>query len=408
MKSLKLFLLLAVSSVVPGVATAATSGVVRGRLTYYNELGNFCPSTRTCGAARYHQASFGTDMPVKNVKVKILDSSATQIGTGRTDSDGWYTVSWFSGSNATQGHLNWNGEHADGRFNVRDGSGSTLVWYTNNSSITNGTTTGSPQQWGTANWGWNGNESALSHVYAGAERTWADSFTYSGHLGTHFTNVEIRGFSSDCPTSCASGKLVKLDTAANTPYGWSSRVAHELGHIASTQSSQQQNFNLCANYTFGGGNTWNATSAEHGCAHYEEAFATWVGDVARYWSWDSGSTDICPGVPTGACATLAEPSTVALGGTCALNEDRTMQSTLKFFWDVYDSGNDSESVQEDYWQIVFNNTRFAVGTANRQRDEWQAGDLDGRGTFDYYWNYWTGRSVSLTNPWWNNCAPVGD
>lgn len=47
----------------------AATGVVRGRLMFYQNQGNYCPATRDCTHAQYTQAQYNVANPVAHVKV---------------------------------------------------------------------------------------------------------------------------------------------------------------------------------------------------------------------------------------------------------------------------------------------------------------------------------------------------
>mgnify|MGYP004353315331 FL=1 len=333
----------------------------------------------------------------------INGANGSQIGDGCTDDNGVFSVPWYSSTSDTQASLVWSAEHCDSRVAIRSGSGNTFVMWTPNKAISNGR----PTNWGTMNWGSPNAAHAIANVYDGAERTWRDSLQYANRLLTYFNNVEVRAFSSACSTSCyqESTNRVLLDTAPDTPYVYSPRIAHELGHAASRFASREQRSKVCGDYSFGGSGGWSYDSSEWSCAAFEEGVATWFGDVSRFW-YNATSPTTC--FSMGGCVPDPDKNIeTSSGSSCASGSDRSMINNLRFIWDIYDVANDGETVAEHYSYVTDGLFYFTVGTANRQRDEDEV-DLDGRSAFDYRMNYFSNRSVSVFTPWNNNCQLVGD
>ncbi|MCG8557605.1 MAG: hypothetical protein MJD61_20300 [Proteobacteria bacterium] len=416
--------------ITPLSASAANWGVVIGKLSYYNELSNYCPSTRACTGARYTESQFQTYQPMANTTVYITDpNSQAQWGVGQTDDSGNFEISWWN--NYPQGQpsyatLQWKGAHANNRFYIRDGAGASLDWRAG-FIHQHGTTIWDPQDLGEIGIGSNGSEDPLAHVYAGAERTWRDSFQYSNRLAQNYGSTQVRAFNTICSTSCAvSATLIHLDTDPRTPFAFSGRIAHELGHTASHRLSREGNSNACGNYSYGSASNgwWSLWTPEWTCAGYEEAFATWIGDVARYW-YDS-DPDIC-GAFIGPCPTMAEPSLGAPGGGGCSDcsgcsggncppanqtdcDGRHVGNMVKFLWDLYDTNEDSETLSEPYNRICDNNFNWMVGTGNGLRDEpfGSPNDWDGKAARDYSTLYVINYGVSPLPAYNNNCAAPGD
>lgn len=185
-------------------AHATTSGWVKGKITFYQNQGNYCPSTRTCTGANYLQASYQTGQPAAHTKVYVVDSSDRAIGSGVTDINGNFSIPWQSSNNANSGHFYWSFEHKDNRFNVRSGTGAQWVAWTSNISLPNGTTQATATNFGTIVWGNAASPHAVANVNDGAWRMWNYALSYSGIMNSNFTNVEIRAFN----TSRVNGRLV--------------------------------------------------------------------------------------------------------------------------------------------------------------------------------------------------------
>ena len=238
-------------------------------------------------------------------------------------------------------------------------------------NLANGTTQSNPTDWGDIRWGSSSSPHPTANVYDGAWRTWFYSVQYSTLATTNFKNVAIWAFNANCATSCGGGLRLDLDTSASTPYAYSARVAHELGHVVSSQTSQEKFSHPCVDYGYKGTGGWSITSPEWSCAGFEEAYATFIGDVGRYW-WNAPQPIACA-YETGTCSLSMEASS-GVGTLCptASEEDRWVLSSLRALWDIYDSAQDpgaAETISEPYNLIVDNNNHFTVGTANRQRDE---------------------------------------
>ena len=96
--------------------TAASSGTVNGTMEFYQNQGNYCPTSMNCTGARYSQAQYHQYRPVKNVKVYIVrDSDQTVIGQGQSDTSGDFSIYWTdpSSSGNVSAHILWPGEHKD-------------------------------------------------------------------------------------------------------------------------------------------------------------------------------------------------------------------------------------------------------------------------------------------------------
>jgi hypothetical protein len=405
-------LLMAALLLAPTAAHAATSGWVKGRLQFFQNQGNFCPTGRDCTGANYLQAQWHTNQPIPETVIVILDSSNRQIGSGSTGTDGRFLVRWTSTNTVTKGKVQWYAEHSGGRFNIRTGTGTRQVFTGATKSLTNGASQSNPTNWGDLRWGSSSSPHPVANVYDGAWKLWNFSAQFSSLAVTFFTGVEVRAFNSSCPTSCAGGKLVNLDTGGGTPYSPGARVMHELGHIVSTQTHQGNDSHPCLDYSFGGNSGWSLQSQEWTCAGFEEGYATFVGDVARYWN-SAVAPDTC--FPqTDACTTMLETSST-FSCDFANGEPRWPLSVMRFLWDSYDFRSDFEDVAEPYNDLVNNQNNFAIGTANHQRDEPFSGpggslaDRDGKSNFDFFVNYsdaHPGRSLFAADT--NNCSPPGD
>src|SRR5919106_5878703 len=77
------------------------------------------------------------------------------------------------------------------------------------------------------------------------------------------------------------------------------------------------------------------------------------------------------------------------------NEVRWPISAERYFWDVYDTANDGETLAQGVWHLTDTLHAFDPGTDNRQRDEtWNGSfssldDLEGHSTLDFMENWKT-------------------
>ncbi|PTL83442.1 hypothetical protein [Vitiosangium sp. GDMCC 1.1324] len=404
--------------------TRAASGYVRGRMQFWQYQGNYCPSYRNCQGAAYTQDQFQTYQPVRNARVYIWSDSANGvIGQGSTDVNGDYTVSWYSpGTTSPTGvYVYWVPDQKDGRFYLRYSNG-TYRWYpTNYFTLTNATTSTSPQNIGTAAWG----TDQWANAYDGAERMWRDGLDYFGVMQSYFTGVEIRGFANSmpdfngtCNTSCANGATKRVQLDENAAFAPQGRVMHEMGHIASY---------LAKPYNGAGGNGycypstsnfpagcqwWTLNTAEHGTAAFEEALATFLADSALYWP-DSPEPHSCLAA-SAPCATGSFNLETSSGSACATGESRWPLTAMRFLWDVYDSVDDQETVAEgagNYWKMLNVLALYDNGTSTLQIDEpWNAtytaiDNWDGRGSYSYRMNYFNKNGTTVYTPYVRNCSP---
>lgn len=414
-RSLALLALLAA----PLSASAAASGSVSGTYYFFNNQGNFCPTTRNCTGARYVQSQYQTNMPVADAKIYVLRSSdGTIIGQGTSDASGNFTVSWYdpNASGSVQTNVVWRGEHKDNRFAIRTSSGGT--WQFNNGPFTlwaNQTTNIGGWVWGNS-----GSPNALANLYDGARRMWAVSLSQSNRMNAYFSNVEVRAFdSATCPTSCANGSANRIIMDGNSAYSPQARILHEMGHIASYRASRDQEYRQAGGYTCypdssSTGCGWSLGEAEWASIAFEEGVATFLGDVALYAPWAT-APHTC--LSAGACGTGSFNEETSGGTACATDDNRRPINNIRYFWDIYDSNSDfsGETLNRGMWEVVDTIHAFDDGTDNRQKNEvwsvflwiWSVDDVDGRSAIDFRDN-WITWGTNSTAALANNCNSSGD
>ena len=396
---------------------AASIGVVSGRLMFYNNQGNYCASDgRSCSGARYPASQFNVNMPIRDVKVYVRNNTDQIIGQGITDSNGNFKVSWWSpGSGNIVGNVTWHGEQKDGRFAIRTSSGGTWVFWTYKKTLRNNATT----NFGTQVWGSNKGPNSLANLYDGAIRMWRDALNYSNRMRTYFTNVQIRAYSSSCPTSCANGedKRIIIDSSTSA-YRPQARVMHEMGHIASYLSHRDQERRVFVDYSRDGVAGWNMRSAEYAGPSFEEALATFYGDVALYWHWNPEPYSCLSSGPCPRIANNNVETSTGMRSSCSAGEERWALTSVRYLRDVYDStsGESFDDDSEPYYQFFDAVNRFSNGYGNRSKDEpWDGflwwtwvDDKDGRSARDFRAHLDTLAGISTYGEFSRNCYPAGD
>lgn len=389
-------------------AFASASGYVTGRVTFYNEQIGY---TNNPGPVDWYKSSeFQTPQPLRGVRVELRNQSfGTLLGYGYTDINGYYGISWWSAQTVTTGFIRivWSD---NGRLKVTDEAGG--QWYTDFdiTALTNGTTAATPQGWTHYQVGSPTVQFPWANIYDAAWRMWYYALSYSGVVASNLFNKPIRWPSAQCPTSCGTASGVHLDGGGSTPYASPTRTSHELGHVAQYLSAQQQTPNFCLKMAYpatSSGGAWNHDTPEWTCAAYQEGLASFLATVSRHWYNSTLATECRPS-DTGICNLDVESSA---GPSCiAVAERRWPLTTQRFFWDVYDTANDSEADTQEYAQIIVNHRNFSPGLGNRKREEWSngAGNLsggqpvetglaafDGASAGDWWQNYNTNYSVLL-------------
>lgn len=408
---------------IAGAATAsAASGFISGRMRTWNQNGNYCDAgVQTCTGARYRVADYDVPQVLRNAVVEVWQGSGA-IGVGQTDINGDYVVPWSS-SSLTNVWVRVFAQHANGAFVINNTTGLRMNNNTPTFTVINGTTAGSPQAIGTFTGGTSASPNWWGNLYWAAEREYRTSINLVGALQTTYNNVEIRGiqqnipaFLGNCPTSCAVGpqKRIQIDSlvSALSPQA---RMMHEAGHIASyllNPYTAMGNTKYCWDQL--GATTptppatsctWSMNTPEWAAASFEEAFATFFGDVVL---WQVNAT-----VPTSClsninCAVNANtrieqtnwavnPNTCSV--TAANPESRWPLSAERMLWDVYDTVADApyDTLGEgagNFWRLFANMTQYGVGINDHDIDEpWQDAartiidDRDGRRAADYIWWY---------------------
>jgi hypothetical protein len=409
----------------------AVTGYVSGSWYLWNKNGNYCPSTNTCTGAHYTQSMYDTWAPVSNGTIWVVDSSNAIIGTGSTDTNGNYTVSWTRSTFPSQIGVRIFPYHKDGRFYFANTSGQLINNWFGLVNTSSSSSPSSPQNVGAWGVGSSGSPDPYYNSYWAAEWQWRSVMNLVGVLQSNFTNVQVRGFANDipgyrgtCNSSCASGadKQVQLDVNAGLEP--QARTMHELGHIASYVTHP---WSVTTDYSWGGdsGNTWCQNCAEYGDAAFEEAFATHYGSIT-FWGDNSTSPTTClssshcysGGVPffgTDIEATSFPYSVNNCDTTSTNPEARWPLSIMRYLWDVYDNHNDADgdsysASQGNFWQHLANLAWYPEGTGTDQINEpWDSTftsvtEPDGRGSVSYADNYninVTATSILRTD----NCSP---
>jgi hypothetical protein len=412
---LALSLAAVVAALAPLAAHAAASGTITGKMQFYQNQGNYCPTSRSCTGAKYLESAYHTNQPLAHGKLRIQrKSDGAVLGQGTTAADGSFTISWAdpAATSNVDAQIVFRGEHKDGRFQIKTTENGYWVWWSNVTLVKGGTTAAGSRTWGNA-----ASPHALSNLYDGAYKMWANSLSQSNRMNSFFTDVDIVAFDSVCPTSCANGPANRItidsSTSAYRPQG---RILHEMGHIASYRASRDQEYkqsgpsSYCFNETAPCG--WSLDSAEYATVHFEEAVATHLGDVALY-TPSATAPHTC--LSSVACSTGSFNIESSGGTSCAADHDRRPINAVRYFWDNYDSVSDytGESLAMGMWHVVDTIHAFDNGTADGDKNEvWNGdlsamNDLDGRSCIDFrdHWKDWgTDSSTELSQ----NCGSEGD
>jgi hypothetical protein len=414
----------------PLSASAGAGGTVSGSFYFFQNQGNFCPSTRDCTGARYLQSQYQTSMPVADIKVYVQRASdGTLIGQGTTDASGNFSMSWYdaNATTSTQAQVFWRGEHKDNRFVIRTASGGTYLFPLGVNFTLQANQTTSIGSWV---WGSSTSPSALVNLYDGARRMWSVSLAQSNRMAAYVSNIEVRAFdSATCSTSCADGpnnRIVMDDNSAYSPQG---RILHEMGHIASYRASRNQNYRQAGQLTCYPDSSatncgWLLNSAEWAGVAFEEGVATFLGDVALYAPY-AVAPHTC--LSSGSCGTNVINNVESSGGTaCYTDDNRRPINNIRYFWDIYDSRADfpADTLNRGMWEVVDIINAFDNGVDNRQKDEvwsfvswvgqygevysfWWVDDVDGRSAIDFREN-WINWGTNSTDVLSNNCGSAGD
>jgi hypothetical protein len=413
----------------------AVTGYVRGNWAFWNQNGNYCPSANTCTGAYYTQSGFDTLWPVSNAAIWVVDSSDAIIGTGATDDDGNYTVSWSRSTFPSQIGVVIFPYQKDGRFYFANTDGQLINnWFglVNTASSSSET---SPQDVGYWHVGSSTAPDPFYNAYWAAEWQWRYTMNLVGILQTNFNNVQIRGFANTisgyqgtCNTSCASGPANQVQLDSNAGFAPQARVMHELGHIASYVTHP---WALTGDYTWSppgdppGAASWCQDCPEWGVAAFEEAWATHYGSITL-WADNAETPTTC--LSSGPCYSGASPAfhtdleassypfnTNNCGLSASNPEARWPLSAMRYFWDVFDNHNDADgdqysASQSHYWQHLANLAWYPEGTGTNQIDEpWNSDysavtEKDGRGSVSYAANY----AINVTDTTLlktDNCSP---
>jgi hypothetical protein len=393
------------------------SGVVTGTLRFYQNQGNYCPTTRDCSGAQYLESEYHTYQPVRDVKVYVETSAGSLIGSGSTDENGDFTITWIQlWSYTSAARVYFTGAHKDNRFRFQTPSGGTHKYQTSNFTLTNGGTL----DIGTRNWGSSSDPKEMVNAYDGAVSMWKNSLEKSNRMKNNFNDVVIYAFSdtepNSCGTSCASGTRNDIQLDDDAAYKPQARVMHEMGHIASYVASPRSrpSNNYCYPNDTGSGCTWSFTTAEWRSSSFEEGLATFISDSAFYYWW-ANDPRTCNS--TGACSGTSSEIETSKGSSsnCATDEGRWALTTIRYLWDIYDGVDDpdfSDTVRRERYEVIDTLAAFPSGFDDHEKNEpfdssWTVDNRDGHSGYDFYYNQKYNHSAGIDSYTLrqNNCYP---
>lgn len=425
MKPLKLtsvLLLMLGSLLLPIAAHAAPppteSGWVTGSWTFWNKNGNYCPAGRNCTGAVYLESAYDSEWPLPNIQVFVENDSVGTIGTGFTDSFGQFTIQWSVGGvlpNKSQTYVWVRPYHRDGRFFINTADGS-FPWAGSEFFTAQvGTTQASPQPVGPYGIGNSASPNNFFNAYWAAELSWRRRLATSGWFLGRLANTEIRGFADimpgflgDCSTSCAGGNTVQLDD--NAGFSPQSRMMHEYGHVAITNSQAWNPTSDC--YSKGANIGWDLNTDEWACAAWEEGLATFLADSTLY-NHNAIEPHTCQG--SFSCTANTFNIEASSHSACATGERGWALSQIRYFWDIFDSRDDGETISEgsagNWWRIYRTYQHYPTGTGTNQNNEhWNPSftaldSKDGRGARSFRQNYINSYGLETTTARGINCNP---
>ncbi len=407
----------------PPPPTPGRTGVVRGKLVFFNNNGNYChPEVlQDCVGSLYPESQFRAVLPVRRVKYQIrATSNGAVLAQGNTAADGSLYITWNTTTDVTsiQARLYWWMEQDQSRFVVLDSNLNRIELSTSAFMLYPNTTTANPQQLGSFQWGSSGaNANPYANVYDAAFRM-EDSLEQSSRMQAYFSGVRIQAFDQQnvCPTSCAYPEgLIRLDPGA--AFAPQARIMHEMGHVATVKAVFDRSFDFGGNeqYCFNEIGyphcVWTYEGPEHGMAQMTEGYATFLGDLAV-----NGRSMTRPR----SCWTAAAPCSNSdtrqdeelPQSPCADTRPRWPFNFTRYLWDLYDTHQDyaGETRSFPYSYFIDAITSFMHGTGNHQLEEpWScAGSLcepDGRAPLDYAFNIGDSLDPTLKV---NNCITIGD
>ena len=397
-------------------AHASSSGHLRGRLSFYQLNGGFCPSGRDCTGARYPAWAYQTVQPIRHAKVFLKNvSTGTILASGTTDVDGNYALSWFSSTTAPSftAQVYWRGEHKDLRYYLTQ-AGGRLMWLFPSADFTlnSGTTAAFPQDRGDLTWGSAGNANKLVNAYHASWHVWNFSLNPSARMQTLFTGLQVRGIydfaaePSECAGTCsgAGESWVKI---ANSEAFSQGAVMHEIGHVASAWSNHDPYhfFDYCspsacsmANYDAccpvkDPNRGHREVSLEWLSVAFEEGFANAVATMAFYTRL--ATTPVMCNISAAACP-VAQYNYEVGPALCNANHRRQEISVSRYLWDLYDDDDDSGFIDDVTRTVPFlydvldaysrgHGDHQHEEHMNARRDDWD--DRDGRSASDFKFSY---------------------
>jgi hypothetical protein len=425
-------------------AEASSFGTVQATLQYVEHNNGFCDNityrTLDCTGTKYAASQFLSHLALRNVKVRIADSSNLTLGVGYTDANGFVSIPWSSWATPVlYMQLEVRFRQQDGAFQVRKMSGD-VVWrsFIFVPNPVEGGTTSLPDQ--TVGGTLNAITDVAANAYAAAMRVWdvVDKYAVSRDAWLGFTSplVDIRidhpsivGYD---PAAVVVYLLDNPEIYDGHPYWYNQSVVnHELGHhlwrVLRPYAFDTVSLNF--DYAFPddpvAGSHFFSTP-EHRSAAMEEGFADFV-EVVSLWNPDSavapltcvnykGGTSLGACNPNGGGTYNVETSLgTCTGATGFPPENRWELSVLRYLWDIVDplDASEDDDLDRSVSTVFFTIYDTPTGFDDHQASERFASDgsvdnEDGRRGYDFYYVarfLATNRPFNSANLYRRNCNP---
>ena len=365
-------------------ASFAYTGTVRGGLQFFDTR----TMTANPGQGPYQHAMRNTWRPVKSARVYLVEEgSGRVIGTSSTNWFGQYSINWSSTTSNPRVRLSFryeSGYLSGGTSRIRmatpsDGtySAATPVINARNGLVVD---------IGFGSLGTAAAPDKLATMLQTASEFWISAGTYVPKLQSSLHDVRVQ-----FPVPTASTGLTTDRGHVQMADNWvvfnNSTLAHELGHVAHLVAFDYDWLGADCSW-MGNGHSWDGTEWQS-CA-FTEGFADFVAAATFFTQGASNPASYGNDIENG----------------CSGNGPWTESNVARFFWDVYDSRNESGDVTtQSFAWIVTKLDVFPMGVGTRNTWE-NFFSKNGTNAWDFYWHSLHSggtTNVDLVNEVYHNC-----